>query len=581
MAEAGCFTDRYSVPVPREGYRVLRRRSIRTKLIIALTLLSMVVLLLSISTFSGLHRFRGLADAVSNHSIEVKHANELYRHALGMKDSIKRTRQIRETEGMIDSSSMVDPLIDIEKYENSQFETAILGFHVSLYRYEQVVSLRSDPESTLVDRDAQLDSLTKIRSTYDQFDYVCREPHPNETSRKCELSELIEVLVGQTEAHVTMIHGSMATFSHDIRGQYRNWIAMTWFYTVSSIIIVIVLIAMFRSLVVKPFRTLLDGSRLVAGGQFNHRIDLGTGDELSELAIAMNDMTERFQEALAKLKLWNADLDRQVRDRSREVVQNEQLASVGFLAAGVAHEINNPLATIAWSAESLQSRVGELTMCTSDSRVVDDELYGALTTNLRRIEEEAYRCKGITEKLLDFSRLNEVRRAPTDLTEIVRDVVEMVGTVGKFRCKAIRVHADGSVTAEVNPQEIRQVVLNLVTNALESVDHDGAVDVTVGGDDDWATIIVQDNGCGMTEDVMQHLFEPFFTRRRDGTGTGLGLSITYRIISQHGGMLTPFSEGEGRGSRMELTLPIQPGETHITGSHRIAIANLERQPQAA
>lgn len=565
----------------RGGVEMLKRRSIRTKLIIALTLLSMVVILLSISSLSGLHRFRGLADAVSKHAVEIPYANTLNRYALIMRESITRTHEIRENEGMIDSSSLVDPLIDIENYEQARFASANLEFEVSLGRYESVVSHRDDPDSSLVDRAEQLTSIHRIRETYERFDSVCREPHPSETSRRCEMTEHIDDLVDCTEQHLAMIHGSMAAVSQDIRGQYRNWIAMTWFCTVSSIIIMVVLIAMFRSLVVKPFRTLLDGSRLVAGGEFDHRIDLGTGDELSELAVAMNDMTDRFQEAIAKLKLWNADLDQQVRARSREVVQNEQLASVGFLAAGVAHEINNPLATIAWSAESLQSRVGELAMVEPNRRDVDDELYAALTTNLRRIEDEAYRCKGITEKLLDFSRLNEVRRAPTDLTQIVRDVVEMVGTVGKFRCKTIRTHGAGSMIAEVNPQEIRQVVLNLVTNALESVDHDGAVDVTVGGDDDWATIVVQDNGCGMTEDVMQHLFEPFFTRRRDGTGTGLGLSITYRIISQHGGMLTPYSEGEGRGSRMELTLPIQPGESHLTGSHRVAIANLQRHAQVA
>ena len=444
-----------------------------------------------------------------------------------------------------------------------------------------MVAHRDEASSILVDREEQLTSIRQIRATYEKFDCVCRDFYSSEATRKCEMSDRIDDLVDQTEQHLAMIHGSMAEVSHDVRGQYRNMIAMTWFCTVSSIIIMLFLIAMFRSLVVKPFRTLLDGSRLVAGGEFDHRIDLGTGDELSELAVAMNQMTDRFQDALAKLKLWNADLDQQVRARSREVVQNEQLASVGFLAAGVAHEINNPLATIAWSAESLQSRVGELSMVGPETRTVDDELFTALTTNLRRIEDEAYRCKGITEKLLDFSRLNEVRRAPTDLMQIVRDVVEMVGTVGKFRCKTIRTHGAESVIAEVNPQEIRQVMLNLVTNALESVDHDGAVDVSVNGDDDWATIVVKDNGCGMTEDVMQHLFEPFFTRRRDGTGTGLGLSITYRIISQHGGILTPHSEGEGRGSTMELTLPIQPGDVALTGSHRIAIANLERHAQVA
>jgi signal transduction histidine kinase len=112
------------------------------------------------------------------------------------------------------------------------------------------------------------------------------------------------------------------------------------------------------------------------------------------------------------------------------------------------------------------------------------------------------------------------------------------------------------VVASINPQEIRQVVLNLVTNALESLDCDGAVDISVSAKDEMATIVVKDNGCGMTPEVLKHLFEPFFTRRRDGTGTGLGLSITYRIVSQHGGSLIAQSEGEGRGSRLEMHLPL-------------------------
>jgi signal transduction histidine kinase len=336
-----------------------------------------------------------------------------------------------------------------------------------------------------------------------------------------------------------------------------------------------ILLWAFRSLVVKPFRTLLDGSRLVAGGQFDHRIDLGTGDELSELADAMNDMTDRFQGALRQVNSYCTDLDRQVRERTREVIQNEHLASVGFLAAGVAHEINNPLATVAWSAESLQSRVAEIAMLASPDRLVDDELCDALTTNLRRIEDEAYRCKGITEKLLDFSRLSEIRRAPTDLVELVTDVVTMVGKVGKYRCKTIRTHFEGPVVAHVNPQEIRQVVLNLVTNSLESVDCDGAVDVHVRTHRACASVAVEDNGCGMTAEVLRHLFEPFFTRRRDGTGTGLGLSITYRIVSQHGGSLTASSDGEGCGSRLEMLLPLTAESKDSTASHHTLGLNHE------
>ncbi len=164
---------------------------------------------------------------------------------------------------------------------------------------------------------------------------------------------------------MSLIQEGMEKFSDEVHGQYRAWIVMAWSCTILALCMVGILLWAFRSLVVKPFRTLLDGSRLVAGGQFDHRIDLGTGDELSELAEAMNDMTDRFRAQLRKVNSYCTDLDRQVRQRTREVIQNEQLASVGFLAAGVAHEINNPLAAVAWSAESLQSRIAEIAMVTA------------------------------------------------------------------------------------------------------------------------------------------------------------------------------------------------------------------------
>ncbi|MGI9471991.1 MAG: sensor histidine kinase [Rubripirellula sp.] len=544
---------------------MLKRRSIRTKLLVALTLLSAVVVLLASSGFWGLYRYRQLAKAVGHRAVEIPQASDLSRTALMLRESYDRTRQIREHGGMLDSSPLQDPLFDIGSIEQRRFEALLFEFGRELDTYQNQLLATSNEKSLLVDHTRQQRSLGLIDELFNEIRHKHDSPHIG-VSYRTELKRIIDSLVDETEKHAKKIHADMLAFSEDVRGQSRAWIGMAWSCTILAILILGALLWSFLSYVVKPFRTLLGGSRLVAGGEFDHRIDLGTGDELSELAEAMNDMTDRFQGALHKLNLWCNDLDRQVRDRSREVIQNEQLASVGFLAAGVAHEINNPLASIAWSSESLQSRLAEFAMLSEDDRKVDDELYEALTTNLRRIEDEAYRCKGITEKLLDFSRLSEVRRASTDLSEVVSDVVSMVGKVGKFRCKTLRTHAEIPVVADVNPQEMRQVVLNLVTNALESVDGDGAVDVYVRNDEGCAAIVVEDTGCGMSKEVLDHLFEPFFTRRQDGTGTGLGLSITYRIVSQHGGSLNATSDGEGCGSRMEILLPLSMDDSDRTGS---------------
>ena len=291
----------------------------------------------------------------------------------------------------------------------------------------------------------------------------------------------------------------------------------------------------------RPLRLLGNGSRRVAAGDFGFRLKLDTSDEMAELAAALNDMTERFEEI-------RDDLDRQVQLRTREVIRSEQLASVGFLAAGVAHEINNPLASIAMCAESLESRLEGLAPDDADSQIVK--------RYLELIQNEAFRCKGITEKLLDFSRLGEVRRQATALVALVADVADMLRHVGRFAGRSIEIDEGTDVLVMVNPQEIKQVVLNLLVNALDSIDESGHVRVGVRRSGEEVLLTVTDNGCGMTEEVLEHLFEPFFTRRRSGQGTGLGLSIVHRIIADHGGRIAAASAGAGQGSTFRVTLPL-------------------------
>src|SRR4029079_19041316 len=137
---------------------------------------------------------------------------------------------------------------------------------------------------------------------------------------------------------------------------------------------------------------------------------------------------------------------------------------------------------------------------------------------------EAFRCKGITEKLLDFSRLGDVEKQDTNLGELVQGVIEMVRHLGTYRQKKIEFDCREYVVAPVNAQEMKQVVLNLITNALDSLDPGGTVWVELRRLGNQAELLVKDNGCGMSPDVLKHLFEPFYTRRRDGKGTGLGLS---------------------------------------------------------
>ena len=214
---------------------------------------------------------------------------------------------------------------------------------------------------------------------------------------------------------------------------------------------------------------MLQGSREVAAGKFDHRIHLETDDEMRELADSMNDMTARFQEI-------RDDLDCQVRERTKQVVRSEQLASVGFLAAGVAHEINNPLASIAMCSESLEGRLADLWNHVGESHAAERDV---VRNYLEMIQKEAFRCKQITEKLLDFSRMGDPERQNTDLHELVAGVIEMIRHLGKYQNKNVVLREAGPVIAEICPQEIKQVVLNLITNGLDSVEPGGTVTVSV------------------------------------------------------------------------------------------------------
>jgi signal transduction histidine kinase len=258
-------------------------------------------------------------------------------------------------------------------------------------------------------------------------------------------------------------------------------------------------------------------------------------------------MTARFQEI-------RDDLDCQVRERTKQVVRSEQMASVGFLAAGVAHEINNPLASIVMCSESLEGRLTQLLADLGEAHAAERDV---ARSYLDMIQKEAFRCKQITEKLLDFSRKGDPERHNTDLRELVSGVIEMVCHLGKHKQKNVRLEDGPPVIAEISPQEIKQVMLNLITNAMDSLDAGGDVVVRVAAVGADGQIIVEDNGCGMTEEVIRHLFEPFFTRRRNGQGTGLGLSITYRIVEEHHGQIAAESGGPGQGSKFTVTLPLR------------------------
>jgi two-component system NtrC family sensor kinase len=343
----------------------------------------------------------------------------------------------------------------------------------------------------------------------------------------------------------------------ETRSHYQTTL---WIVVPSSVVGLLVMFGLMRSFyvwVLGPVRDLEAGVGRVAKGDLNHRIELHSGDEMEDLARAFNGM-------LAQLQALYSDLAGQVNERSRQLVRSERLASVGFLAAGVAHEINNPLASIAFCSEALEARLMELLRPLKGRGVEEHEVFRKY---LKMIQEEAFRCKSITERLLEFSRTGEPRREAADLRELVQAVLDVTRHLPNHRGKHITFEVPpergGRVTAWVNPEEIKSVILNLVVNALESMEEGGRLTVRLAAREDGAELTFRDTGCGMTREVLDNIFEPFYTRSRSGKGTGLGLTITHLIISQHGGEIAAGSAGPGQGSTFVVRLPGQPREPAV------------------
>jgi len=548
--------------------------TIRKKLLISVLVLGIVVAVLGYSSFRGVYAYRDLATTLSSRASEMPLTTELTRAIDELRIGFRRLDLQQPMEFSLD--------FDFEsRHSDHRFREQLHRIREILARYKSCLKRNDIDDPFLSDRTeefAKTIELSELLTTisHRHGDLIESGSIPHAVDQMQDMKRLSD------SAHIlpTLLTARMASFREEVRSRYRTWILLAWSSAILAGFLLIGLVSYARIAVIKPFKELLAGSRRVASGDFSHRIVVDSRDELAELADAINLGAESFLSI-------QRDLNDQVRSRSQEVIRNEQLASVGFLAAGVAHEINNPLASIAWSAEALESRLHRI-LHPTNSKEADENLeepseHGAtsegseaevqgvdldtLRTYLRRIQDEAFRCKGITERLLDFSRLgNEQRKQSVDMNEIVRDVVDMVRHLGQFRNQRIdfQPKANPSV-AWACPQEMKQVVLNLLTNSLESLDpnrNDGFVKVVVESTSDLVRLTLEDNGCGMTSEVLEHLFEPFFTRRRDGRGTGLGLPITSRIIADHGGRITPKSQGLNCGSRFEVILPCQP-ETNV------------------
>jgi signal transduction histidine kinase len=512
---------------------------LRYKLMLGLGLVVGCVGLLAGGALYGIRAYTATVRTTERKMIELQFANLLV-------EALKKPDQAH-------TGPNADPNAELDAFRLS-LQTA--GLHLAEFRRlnADTVALGLDPDGGEMEAGlvGQLDAaLVKLQSAIDAGPGVGGEATlrlrdrqdigtPYEAARRCGES--------LRQAVFDDIRWSTDQSNRTIR-QSQRWV---WAFFCWALVLVLALLYYFRVWIYAPFRQIQAGVHRVHGGDFGHPIALTSGDELQDLADEFNAMT-------ARLAAIYADLARQVNERSRQLVRSERMVSVGFLAAGVAHEINNPLASILFCSEALERRLQDVLSAlaatgTAGPTPADSEV---LTRYLKMIQQEALRCKDITQKLLDFSRTGERKREPTDLAGLVRGVLEVARHLPNCRGKDIRFEPTGYVVAPVNGQDLKSVILNLVVNALDSMDEGGRLAINLTTTAGYAELAFADSGCGMTPDVLQNIFEPFFTRSRTGKGTGLGLFISHQIIDQHGGTIEATSPGPGLGSTFTVRVPLR------------------------
>jgi signal transduction histidine kinase len=519
-----------------------------------LGLLLLVVATLSSSGLYATYCYRSLVKNLSWRAVELPLAAELNTRVNDLRNTLSELQGIRT--GSFPHSGFNQFPLRV-RIIRDQFSAALQQAEATLDDYRQHLEHKLASGSKISDTQREWETVHKIEAALAAVRNANRDQDWMLDDFKIDGLETelenLQQLAAELPSH---LHKRLSGFADEVRGQYHALFGTAWTSSVTAAALFGLFVKLFYQWIFVPLRILIDGSQRVAGGEFNYRIHLDTRDEMAVLAEAMNLMTTRFQAI-------RDDLDRQVQERTKQVVRNEQLASVGYLAAGVAHEINNPLASIALCAESLESR-------TEEFLDPQKEEHAVVFKYLRMIQTEAFRCKEITEKLLDFSRTGQACRQAAELGALVQGVVEMVGHLGRHQRKHIHLTAAAPVMASINVQEFKQVVLNLLTNALDCVEDEGHVWITVQADGEMAELTVRDDGCGMEPEVLDRVFEPFFTRRKAGQGTGLGLSITHRIVADHGGDIQADSPGVGQGATFRVRLPLFVSQKEIGHQYQAA-----------
>ena len=323
------------------------------------------------------------------------------------------------------------------------------------------------------------------------------------------------------------------------------------------LVFAIVIFFFIRHFVGKPIQKLIGATQAVSAGELDHPVTLPNGTELGELAASFDLMRDRLKSTREELDRFTQDLERQVEERSRQLtlarqklIRSDRMASLGQLAASVAHEVNNPISGVV-NLTMLMQRIMKQGGVPPERQ---EEFRGYLAS----VAAETQRVGRIVSDLLSFSRRSSPQREETDLNRVIHRTLSLLAHKLELAGAGLRLELEPSLLHVLaDRSQIEQVLLNLVMNAAEAMPDGGTIGIRTAFDPEADEILldVTDTGTGISEEHLARIFDPFFTTKEEGKGVGLGLSVVYGIIDAHGGAIDVESGPEG-GTRFSVRLPV-------------------------
>lgn len=331
----------------------------------------------------------------------------------------------------------------------------------------------------------------------------------------------------------------------------QQGIAITIYVAAFLFIISVILCTILWKFVSMPVSLLTQGMERVAGGDLDWHLTVNTKDEIGDLARAFNAMTTDLKKAKNELVEWGNTLEKKVQEKTEaiqsaqaQLIHSEKLASLGRMAAGVAHEINSPLTGIMTFSHLLQKNFSPGTQEREDIDVIIDQ---------------ANRCSNIIKGLLGFARASSAKKAAANINDVLSSMLNIVRNKADFfNIKLITDFDESLFCVKADTSQLQQVFLNMIMNAADAIEEKGTITITTRNikddDNDFVEIEFRDTGAGISDENLEKLFEPFFTTKPVSKGTGLGLAVSHGIIQEHMGRISVKTE-VGKGTSFFIRLP--------------------------